>query len=123
MARAELRAALWALEWAREPTVVVSDNLWTVNGIKEVIAGRWNSKKSHIDLWKRVRAEVQRLGEGAVSARWTKGHAKEIHIEEGKSCPEDARRNEAADALVHMGGVRDGISLIRSPNISYIGEE
>ncbi len=34
VARAELRAALWALEWAREPTVVVSDNLWTVNGIK-----------------------------------------------------------------------------------------
>ncbi len=34
VARAELRAALWALEWAREPLIIVSDNLWTVNGIK-----------------------------------------------------------------------------------------
>ncbi len=30
--RAELRAALWALEWAQEPTTIVSDNKWTGGG-------------------------------------------------------------------------------------------
>ncbi len=103
--RAELRAALWALEWAREPTLVVSDNLWTVKGIQAIVAGAWDPKKSHLDLWKRVRQQVHRLGAEAVAARWTKGHAKEGDFDTGRSNPEDARRNEGADALVHQGAV------------------
>ncbi len=85
--------------------MIVSDNKWTVAGINEIVDGKWGGKKSRIDLWKRVRQQVSRLGPGAVAARWTKGHAKEGDIEAGRSSPEDARRNEEADALVHLGAV------------------
>ncbi len=103
VARAELRAALWALEWAREPVVIVSDNKWTVDGIKDIVQGKWDEGLRHIDLWRRVKESVERLGANNVAARWTKGHAGERHFQEGTSNPEDSRRNEAADALVQLG--------------------
>ncbi len=53
VARAELRAALWALEWAREPVVIVSDNKWTVNGIGHVLEGKWDPSLRHLDLWEK----------------------------------------------------------------------
>ena len=49
-ARAELRAALWALEWAREPIEIATDNESVVKGIYQIIFMDKCSHCSHEDL-------------------------------------------------------------------------
>ena len=98
-ARAELRAALWALEWAREPIRIVTDNESVVKGIYQIIFRDMSLVGSHQELWRRVYEEAKRLGLGRVAVRWTKGHATREDIEAGRSTEEDAKGNDAADAL------------------------
>ncbi len=68
-----------------------------------LLKGGWDPRKSHQDLWRRVRSELERLGASNVAARWTKGHARPEDILAGRSTENDARRNEGADKLVHEG--------------------
>ncbi len=101
--RAELRAVLTALEWAKEPIDVILDNTWVVDGVCKVLEGATFDGTAHYDLWRRVESEVERLGKHRVKVRWTKGHATEEDIRQGKSSEQDARRNEEADKLVQQG--------------------
>ena len=100
--RAELRAALAAFEWAREPTEVVSDNDRVVKGTYRVILGGSKPGGAHQDLWDRMGAAIKKLGAGGASIRWTKGHATQEHIDQGLSNPEDQHGNFQADHLATM---------------------
>ena len=99
VARAELRASLWALEWARESIEIVTDNEAVVKGMFQIIFLDRCPTGSHEDLWRRVYEENKRLGLGRVAVRWTKGHATDEDIEAGRSTQEDKEGNDAADAL------------------------
>ena len=73
-------AALLALQVAREPTDIRSDNDYVIKGIKTIsdyIAGIIPKPhfKSHADLWRRIECHMQRLGLEGVCAMWAKGHA------------------------------------------------
>ena len=101
-ARAELRAAVWALEWAREPVEIATDNESVVKGMFQIIFLDKCPMGSHEDLWRRAYEESRRLGLGRVAVRWTKGHATEEDIETGRSTQEDKEGNDAADALATL---------------------
>ena len=53
-ARAELRASLWALEWAREPIEIVTDNEAVVKGFFQIIFPDKCPTGSHEDLRREV---------------------------------------------------------------------
>ena len=50
-ARAELRAALWALEWAREPLEIATDNEAVAKGIYQILFLDITPTETHEDLW------------------------------------------------------------------------
>ena len=76
--RAELRAALYALENAREPTEIRSDNEYTVKGIAAYIAYRHSmgplpKYTANLDLWARVDLCVRSAGAEEFAVTWVKG--------------------------------------------------
>ena len=98
-ARAELRAALWALEWTGEPVEITSDNESVVKGVYQILFSDSTPKGTHEDLWARMEEAIKAAGKGNVSIRWTKGHAEQQHIDAGVSTPFDKAGNDGADAL------------------------
>ena len=51
----------------------------------------------HADIWKRVRVPLDARRPGSVAVTWVKGHATQVHIDQGLSCELDKLGNDCAD--------------------------
>jgi ribonuclease HI len=93
--RAEVTAALAAVQSVAEPVELVSDSRWVVNSVAALIAGACPAEWRHADLWEKIVPHVQ---SGKLRARWTPAHqSAEEYLERGLA-ERDRLGNAAADA-------------------------
>ena len=106
--RAELKALTWALQRARGPTHIKTDNEYVANHANAMIADLARNvtpriPAMHGDLWSEVLTHILRLGIDAVAATWIKGHAKQKDVDQGIITQEDMYGNCNADTLAGIG--------------------
>ena len=100
--RAELCGAILVLA-AKRPAFAAIDNAAVVKGINKALAlirlGRpfayW--RKPNADLLRVSWQILKSRRPGSVRVKWTKAHATDEHVRQGRTTREEAQHNERAD--------------------------
>ena len=101
--RAELLAIVIAIEQARWPIHIFSDNQGFVIAVNKLLAGDHTpSLKNNVDLWSRISKRLHSKQKDILIAL-IKGHAVDKDIQEGKSSLAHQKGNNAADELANVG--------------------
>ena len=114
--RAELCGAILALAAGRGLHLAV-DNSSVVKGIKKALRAKRKARPFHYyrrpntDLWKVIWDMVKSRPAYTVRVKWTKGHAKEEHIEKGQTTKWEAQQNEKADHAADEGRLQHDANL------------
>ena len=112
--RAELRAILWAVDWAWCPIDIYLDNEWVATTAAKVVAG-WlpPPKYPHHDLWVRRINSAARAwaanGPDAIDIEWINGHTTLADVDAGVTTLTHHVRNEGADACARAGARQHAI--------------
>ena len=106
--RAELQAVRLTLSGCRKWETklwITLDNSAVVGDLNKCIQNQGNMhKKDNQDIWGSLNLLIaERAKRKALRVTWTKGHATEEHIAEGKTSKEEKARNEGADDLATKG--------------------
>eukprot|EP00661_Eupelagonemidae_sp_cell13_P024023 gene24023-biopygen17884 len=107
--RAELSAAIAAIENDNRPLRIVTDSNYVHGGITawrhNWRAMAWMKKPSkaqqidNADLWKKLDRLLNEKADGHIITQWTKGHPLPMHLHNKQSTQRDAWGNTAADGL------------------------
>ena len=107
--RAELSAAIWALENDSRPLRIVTDANHVHGGVttwrSQWRANAWMKTASkaqmidNADLWKRMDKIMNLRPQGHTVTQWNKGHALPFHLHNGQATRRDTWGNTAADGL------------------------
>ena len=110
--RAEARAILNAIERARGPILIVSDNEAAVNYFNDLVYNvkqqipvnsRAIANASNGDIWSRIYNAITLLRHFNVNAKWVKGHTKLKDVENNIISMQDHLGNCKADGLATTG--------------------
>ena len=114
--RAELLAIVIAIEQARWPIHIFSDNQGYVIAVSKLLSGNHTSSiKDNTDLWSRVLHKLHRR-QRFIKISWIKGHATQEDIQKGTSSLQHQIGNNAADLLANAGS-----AMIALPNLILQG--
>ena len=116
--RAELLAIVIAIEQARWPIHIFSDNQGFVRATQRLLKGEpTNALKDNHDLWGRISRRLH-PNQKHIQITWIKGHAEDKHIIEGSSSIAHKYGNDAADLLANAGSKK-----IELPPLLHKGHE
>ena len=113
---AEFVAIVIAIEQARWPIHIYSDNLGFVIATQKLLAGEsTNLLKENFDLWARVKRRLN-AKQKHIRITWIKGHATEADIKKGNSSIAHQKGNNEADTLENAGS-----KIIALPDLLFQG--
>ena len=131
--RTELAAAILAIS-SHGPINLASDSQAFVNAANKLIKSIRKCKDHKIqwrmqsdgDLWEHFHNALKKKSTKAVIIQWTKGHAKQSHIDKGITTLEKKSGNDKADANADLGAklhsqvLRDTTGWLANKHMQYI---
>ena len=130
--RTELAAAILAIS-SHGPTNLASDSQAFVNAANKLIICIRKCKDHKIqwrmqsdgDLWEHFHSALKKKSTKAVRIQWTKGHAKQSHIDRGITTADKKSGNDKADANADLGSkvhsqvLRDTTTWLAHKHMQY----